>query len=158
MLAPGGGTTAGGRRRVFDDPDCGLGAGSQEGRTILGAKWGLVPTRESLHRRQPRQREAVTGTPPPEPTGSAPDARQAFTRWGAWYRLVWRDDRGGRRRRAGSAVWQSARPEAVPARERAAVGVQRGRFALASRMRIPSISASNSGASSVTMAAARMAS
>ena len=39
-----------------------------------------------------------------------------------------------------------------------AVRIQRGRFALASRMRIASISASNSGASSATMAAARMAS
>ena len=84
---------------------------------------------------------------------SADDALTAA----AWYWRVRRGNPGGRR--AGYAAGQRARPEAGRLRsEPVAVGIQRERFALASRMRIPSTSASNSGASSATMAAVRMAS
>ena len=93
------------------------------------------------------------------PVRRAPDALSvddALTA-AAWYWLVRRGDPGGRG--AGYAAGQRARPEAGRLRrEPVAVRIQRGRFTLASRMRIPSTSASNSGASSATMAAVRMAS
>ena len=96
------------------------------------------------------------------PVRRAPDALSADDAPSAavWYWLVRPGDPGGRR--AGYPAGQRARPEAGGCRasrlqsEPVAVGIQRGRFALASRMRIPSSSASKSGASSATMAAARI--
>ena len=64
--------------------------------------------------------------------------------WIAWYWLA----------RRGCTQPEAGRLRSEPV----AVRSQPGRFASASRVRIPSISVSNPGASSATMAAARMAS
>ena len=73
--------------------------------------------------------------------------------------LVWTLPIIQRHQRKGRASGPGATRETGRLRsEPVAVRIQPGRFALASRMRISSTSASNPGASSPTMAAVRMAS